>query len=566
MIEIKVNQLIAILVWVMMLYKTEAIFIVYVLCAFIAVFSINHVTDFKINKEEYYIIGFTSCFLSFLVVLANINLTISNSWNIFDIIFNFLLGIFVFSKVVSYLYILFNTVSIENEKKRPNNIKSVYFLIPFFLIIVTNLTYLLLIAYPGNVSPDSLLQISQIKSGIYSNYQPFYHTMLIKLFGGIGFQLFNSSNASIAIYNIAQIVIMSSIFSYSIMTLYQANIRRKYIILVSLIYIFMPYHILFSCTVWKDVIFGGLCLLMVTTLFRFRNQIGNELINNLLFLLSSIGVCILRSNGLFAYFPFVLLLFFTFLKNQRKIIITAVLSLFIGYIMTGPVLDTLGVGQPDTVEKLSIPLQQIARVISDDGELTAENTNYLKTILDLDKTKELHDYYISDPIKDLARVNNANIIIDSNLNEFLSQWISIGVQNPTAYLRSWVDQTKGYWNGGYKYWVAINEISENNYGIYRTNNYESLNSKIDYLIGRLGFSNILNIFVASGLCTWIFIILFSFGILKKNKSFIEPSFALCLVATLLVATPVFNEFRYAYGLHTMLPFVLVIFISQCKKT
>ena len=96
-------------------------------------------------------------------------------------------------------------------------------------------------------------------------------------------------------------------------------------------------------------------------------------------------------------------------------------------------------------------------------------------------------------------------------------------------------------------------------GIERTIRSESLNKAfMEYL---WIFSNIqlLRIFLCIGLFVWIDIVILMISLLKKDK---VGAFAampiLVIVASLLIATPVFSEFRYVYAAFCSLPMVAVI--------
>ena len=80
--------------------------------------------------------------------------------------------------------------------------------------------------------------------------------------------------------------------------------------------------------------------------------------------------------------------------------------LVFSFILKHPVLDALHVQQADAIEGLSIPAQQIARVITDQGELTEEDRALLSHVVDLDQVAQTYEPYISDPIKNLVRAKN----------------------------------------------------------------------------------------------------------------------------------------------------------------
>lgn len=95
------------------------------------------------------------------------------------------------------------------------------------VLSVIDLIFLFLADYPGNLTWDSLSQISQILSGVYSNHHPFYHTMVIKLFLTIGMQLFGGINEAVALYHVFQILFITACFSYVVLTMYQVGISIR---------------------------------------------------------------------------------------------------------------------------------------------------------------------------------------------------------------------------------------------------------------------------------------------------------------------------------------------------
>lgn len=514
-------------------------------------------------KKEKYGCCIIACIISFLITLANIDLPYTIPVVILPVIF--MGGCIVSFEVVSWFLYLYNKISFI-EIYRHKKVMT-YFWAPFIINSMVDLLYLYLVAYPGNLTTDSLKQISQINSGIYSNHHPFWHTMVIRVFYNLGEAIFKDVNAAVATYSVFQILTMASIFSYAIMTLYEIGVKWKIVLCVTAIYILMPYNIIYSCTMWKDVLFGGVCLLMIVSLYRFRHHIGKRFVSILIFGFSSIAVCILRSNGIYAYIFWGITLICVMVRREKKLIFIALISLMIALILKGPILNFLNVSQPDTTEKLSIPLQQIARVIYDKGDLSETDLIYISTIFDISDVKELYKNYISDPVKNIVRKHGGEKIINTDIWEFIKRWISIGIKNPEQYIRAWVDQTKGYWNAGYLYWVTYNSIEQrnNNLGIFRVTKNVWLSDKIDALMEFIEYSNtFLGIIVATGLYTWIYIILIGLNIINDNENYLEPILSLGIVVSLMLGTPVFNEFRYAYGLYTMIPFASITALCKCK--
>ena len=184
-----------------------------------------------------------------------------------------------------------------SEKIRPWTI----FLFALLVIASIDLFYLFQCDYPGNLSSDSIDQIGQIMRGQYSNHHPFWHTMIIKACISLGLQLFGEINAAVAVYSVFQIIFMASCFAYAIVTVFQQNVSLKIILLGIMWYAFMPYHIVYSTTMWKDIIFAGAVLLFTTSLYRIWYEVGKyKIFNWCTLFLGGVLFALLRSNGMIA--------------------------------------------------------------------------------------------------------------------------------------------------------------------------------------------------------------------------------------------------------------------------
>ena len=126
------------------------------------------------------------------------------------------------------------------------------------------------------------------------------------------------------------------------------------------------------------------------------------------------------------------------------------------------------------------------------------------------------------------------------------------------YLTAWIDQTRGYWNGGYYYWIWEDTVQTNDYGIERKSN-PTLSRLFGYYLESYRKVPFLQPLVSIGLTVWLLFILLYQTIIRRNKTnlfFLIP--ILATWATLLIATPVFSEFRYIYFAFTTAPFLTII--------
>ena len=97
----------------------------------------------------------------------------------------------------------------------------------------------------------------------------------------------------------------------------------------------------------------------------------------------------------------------------------------IAFTFKHPVLKMLHVTQPDMIESLSIPAQQISRVITDGGKLTKEERETLNQVVDIDLIHDTYDSGIADPIKNLVRNKNNQKFVIHNKMKLIKLYIDI---------------------------------------------------------------------------------------------------------------------------------------------
>lgn len=430
------------------------------------------------------------------------------------------------------------------------------FLIPFLLSSVINGLYLFLVAYPGILTVDNIGQMQQLLTNHYSNHHPFYHTLIIKVCVSAGLRLFHDINAAVAVYSCFLILFMAAVFAFMIMTMYEAGIPVVWLAVVTLITVLSPYHIAYSVTMWKDVIFGGATAAFVTALFRILSKQGKEALNYLILVVSGLGFGLWRSNGWFAFAITFLAALLILRRHNRKLLLYMAVLLAVSFILKHPVLQMLNVMQPDPVEALSIPVQQVARVITDGGELTESERTQLARVADLNAIPEEYKPYISDPVKNNIRAHGQDYL-SSHKTEFLRIWFDIGLHYPQEYLKAWIDQTRGYWNSGYSYWIWASGVAKNNLGIagkVRSGHAAALAQR--YFSSYFD-SPFTEPFKSIGFTVWITAAAFAAALCRRDRKILLTIPGLAIVLSLLISTPVASEFRYAYALFTSLPVVVL---------
>lgn len=547
------------------------------MCGCVARASIGYSTGENTGKQEKILTNVYAAVLSAAVVLANYKLFAGLPDDIIDSCVKLAEAILIFgSGIVLFKEVLHGVAHLDSIKKDNQLLKNkkVVFWVLWAVLGLEDGLILFGAQYPGELSVDSISQMTQLLTHTYSNHHPYYHTQIIHAVVSLGLWLFGDINKAVAMYSLFSIVVMISCFMYAVKTVYEATNNTKLSLMVYLYYLLMPFHIIYSITMWKDVFFGAAVAGFAVACYRCLKLIGNSKINYIVLFITAVGMCLLRSNGWLAFFLSAIVFALLFGKKQKRLLVLFAVVLLSTYVLKHPVLKMLQVSQPDTIEALSIPVQQIARVIADGRELTEEQSRVLGSVVDLEKVPEEYDSGLSDPIKGLVREKADQDYLKEHAADLVKVYLQLGVKYPLEYIKAWIDQTRGYWNGGYSYWRWSGNVQENTLGIQRTMKIWQINTMLWGYLGAWESSPLLQIFLSIGLYVWCLLIASFRTLIRKNSEalFVTIPF-LAVILTLLVATPVYAEFRYAYAVFCGFPFVLsVAFIEKvdtdvdaCKK-
>lgn len=274
-------------------------------------------------------------------------------------------------------------------------------------------------------------------------------------------------------------------------------------------------------------------------------------------LIGGIGTCLFRSNGWFVFLLTVLCAIVLFGKTRKRMCALLATILIITFILKHPILSYLNVSQPDTIESLSVPAQQIARVVVDHNDLSEEQRELLGKIVNVEAISETYLPYISDPIKNLVRISKNQDYLEEHKAAYLKLYFALGLSHLDTYLYAWIDLTKGFWNGGYAYGIWSGSVRENDFGVERIVHSEKIRIALEGYLWLYPNVPVLQIFVCIGFFVWLVI---GFGILcilrKDKEGFFVIIPVLSIVLSLMVATPVYAEFRYAYAVFCCVPFLL----------
>lgn len=415
--------------------------------------------------------------------------------------------------------------------------------------------------YPGIMTPDSINQFEQILGIIpYSNHHPWVHTLVFGLFYHIGYALTKDMVTAVSFYTFFQMCLLAGSVAYFISTLRAHRIRPFVLLLITAFYALIPYNAVFSVTVWKDIPFAAAVLFFSCSILRLsvQNQICFQ--NLFVFFISGVMICLFRSNGWYAFLFALPFLLFGFRRKARYVYPPLFAALLLAVIVKYPVMQAFHVKQPDFIESVCIPIQQITAVICNDRDLTEEELSLIEQVVDLTYIHELYNPTFADNIKELIRAGNQDYLVEHK-REFLKLWLDLGLRYPGDYLTAYVDQTYGYWYPDSFYLVAEAEgVSATDLGVsHKPLIGGPLVIKGKEIAIKLGsMVPVYGVLWSMGVACWIMLFGISTVIIRKDYHKLIcylPSVTLLL--TVLMATPVATEFRYVYFMVLSLPFYLI---------
>ncbi len=442
--------------------------------------------------------------------------------------------------------------------------KKVFFLV-LGLCLICYLPYFLY-EFPGIMTADSLVQYQQIigKTAL-SNHHPVAHTLLIKFFYNIGMHVTNRPEIAISFYTVFQMIFISLCHAVAVVEVMRiiGAVDRFVLFICALFYALLPFNAVFAVTIWKDVPFAGIAVLLSCQIIEmYRNkEKGIKTMDFCLFAALGVLFSLFRSNGWYVFLVFAPVFIYFFRDYLKKALLTAVISIVLVVLVKGPVFDMLKVQGPDFIESLSLPLQQVARVLVENGNVSDADLAMIDECIDRTYIKELYAPSYADNIKELFRAGNPKVIEDNKM-EYLGLYLRLLVKNPGKYIRAFYDLEGGYFYPDVAYKVGdIDGIMANEEGLYSSPIIGGSFIKVKEILIKLSdFMPIYGMFFSIGAYTWLLIICLFVSVRRKEPIPVHV-LMLLLVLTLLVAAPVV-DFRYAYAIVLTMPIWVSLAIKK----
>lgn len=445
--------------------------------------------------------------------------------------------------------------------------------------------------YPGICAYDITIQMGQIVSGSYGTHHPLAHTLLVGLFIKLGSALGNV-NTGMAIYTAFQMLCLASAFAAGIAWLRALGVRTLWIALTWVWCCLFPFHIYMSITATKDVFFTVFFLLQLICfcelLRRGENRPGRW---DAGYLLSTLGMVLFRNNGMYAL---LVAAFFMaagcILRHDRRRLMLRLLAGTLAGILAGALGLSLlargtGAVQGDKREMLSIPIQQMARVMlyhggvgalpEDDASMEEQDRQLIDDFL-LDEAYREYRPDIADPVKRHTYTH----VVRYRTGEFLDTYLRLLARYPGDYVNAAFAVNMGYY---YIWDVSHAHINENglerglgyiqtrwveqelaDYGIYKDSRWEGLHELMErYADGNVYLRvPVLRALMVPGIWLWFWLALAVYLWIRRKYMLMLPvSFIAGYYLTLVLGPAV--QLRYLYPVMAVAPFMLLYVKTEC---
>jgi hypothetical protein len=302
----------------------------------------------------------------------------------------------------------------------------------------------LLGSWPGGLQADFYGIVGDFfKDNMISDRHPLMDNLFRIYTLKLGKIWFNSYSAGLLMQSLIQMTVLSAIYAYLCKKFADIKAPPLLQICAVLFYAIHPFNSIFASAATKDSLFSAFCALLVFYLFLAAHRTNP--LKNKCFVRKIMAIIILmilwRLNG-FAAFVILVPFLFIFLgqkKNLRKLIFISAVPLILYPLYIGPFHDYIHIYRYHNGISLSVPMQQIARVVRDNPSVLTPEEN--QQILEFIPNPEKYLPHFADALC----WNNFRYPPGKFVKDFLLLWYKIGKKCPGIYTNAFLEHSLAMW-------------------------------------------------------------------------------------------------------------------------
>ena len=293
--------------------------------------------------------------------------------------------------------------------------------------------------YPGAMTPDSLQQWEQAQTQEFTNWHPVMFTWTIMFLTNIW-----NSPGIIALFQVSLFALVTGFMGYM---MERTGFKTILIWVLLIMLAISPINAIYSITIWKDVIYSISLLffsLLLILLVRTNGAESKKLSFLILLFIGSFILVFFRHNGFPVFVITMIPVLIMYRHMWKRLLPVTLLVIAAHQIITGPVYSALEVHPSDPQEALSIPTQQIANIVVNNGEMSVEQKEYINRLMPLELWQEKYNPYAVDPIK-FSWGDYDRWVIYDDWNQYFEIWAALVLQNPWLATEAFLNETSLVW-------------------------------------------------------------------------------------------------------------------------
>lgn len=524
-------------------------------------------------------------FLSLLLAgiqIIGYSFSVQNNWNLVfqkKMLIVWLIGSALFFVVISLVYRVLD--KLENKDKTSFEITRKKVVILALILLLCWLPYII-IFYPGSANPDVGDQLGQFfhnstmcwtakyvnlvnpERSLWNNHHPVFHTLILGLFVEFGK---NIGHKTIGLFclTMIQIILMIGVFAYIILYLKKVNVNKKIVRIIFVFYALWPLAPLTTLSLCKDTFFT-ICVLIATIMLFHMLKSPVDFYENKKNLIGLIIVFILmglfRNNGLYLLIV-ALPIFLLIGKGARKRIFVSFLIpiIFLGVFMPKVVFRAAQIAPGSEKEMLSVPLQQVARVLKEhEKKISTKDKKIIENTMcpgrDYHFLIQVYNPRFADPVK--ATYNKQQTA--KQKQDFLKVWKKYLFRYPGVYIQAAINNNYEYfyyerYGKGVLYYNGITVEKEYFLGMENSPRTKAIRSKIWNTMYSIKENPYIGWIFNIGFYMNIFIIIMVYALIKKKYKTIAAFSLIILNMGINLIGPIVYM-RYAYFFIMSIPLIL----------
>jgi hypothetical protein len=415
--------------------------------------------------------------------------------------------------------------------------------------------------YPAAMPGDAFVMLKQAVglTRLMNNHSVLY-TLLLRAGFSMGKALNLSPTATIFLFAELQSLITAIVLSWFLVKLLRHKAPLWFVGIALLFFALEPVIPIYSVTILKDTLFALSFLVFAVLVWDVTILKGTISLKKMLALgCAGLLVSLFRNQGIYSVLVTLVFAAVVLRTSRWRLLSLAVVCGAIIFTLTGPLYTALRIYAPAT-DPYGVMIQQVARVIVDKEELTAQDQRIAESMMPISDWRKSYLPYLVDPIKWSPTFNF------NSKRKFLSLWYHELLRHPKTYILAWADQTKGFWDPFVSKppQYAETQIDPNEFSVVQSNKFAPATG-ID-MTRSLATDQVPRYFVPPGLLVWLTVGISAALVIKKRAELVIVLVpALSTIAIIFVSTPLAYSLRYVLPLVFTLPLMIYLPFSSGEQ-